>query len=137
MKAKLSGSFPSKNSKTGYTHKYVITGTDAEIAKLVESTNFKEYPLYDEVTGEPIVFRNEPMISNPCDVGINPKNNMYYLSDASIIGDIARVSKLEKLSVTMAQEFAKETVQELKGLDRFRKMAQVIEETKQEEQPKK
>jgi hypothetical protein len=135
MKAKLALSTPSKNSKTGWTHKYIITGTKEELDKFVKTQNFLDYPLHDEVTGEPIVFRNEPMLSDPCDVGINPKNNMHYLSDAAIIANIARVSKLEKMSQTMANAMAQETVAEIRGVSRFRSMsipdAEVKEETKE------
>jgi len=128
MKAKLIGKSKSAKSKTGLSFRYVISGTKEEIAELVKTENFKEYPQYEEATGLPLVFRNEPLLMNPCEVGIS-KNNRYYLDDTDVMVEMAMTEKMSKTSVTFATEYAKSSVSKLSGIAGFLgKMSAPVEE---------
>ena len=128
MKAKLIGKSKSAKSKTGLSFRYVISGTKEEIAELVKTENFKEYPQYEEATGLPLVFRNEPLLMNPCEVGIS-KNNRYYLDDTDVMVEMAMTEKMSKTSVTFATEYAKSSVSKLSGISGFLgKMSAPVEE---------
>lgn len=116
MKAVLKGSYPSEKSKSGMTFKYVISGSKAELELLVKTSNFSEYPLYDKATGEPIVFRNEPLLNKEVNVGINPETNRYYLDDSDAKTDLILTEKMARFSKTYAEKFAESSVKKLSGL---------------------
>jgi hypothetical protein len=118
MKATKVGVTKSVKSKSGLSFRYAISGTKEEIAKLVATENFKEYPQYEEGTGLPLVFRNEPLLMNPCEVGIS-KNNRYYLDDTDIMVEMAMTEKMAKTSQTFASEYAKTSVSKLSGIAGF------------------
>jgi len=118
MKAKLVGKSKSAKSKTGLSFRYVITGTKEEIAQLVATENFKEYPQYEEGTRLQMIFRNEKYLMNPCNVGIS-KNNRYYLDDTDIMVEMAMTEKMAKTSQTFASEYAKTSVSKLSGIAGF------------------
>jgi hypothetical protein len=136
MKAKLVGKSKSAKSKTGLSFRYVITGTKEEIAELVKTENFKEYPQYEEGTGLPMVFRNEPLLMNPCDVGIS-KNNRYYLDDTDVMVEMAMTEKMSKTSQTFATEYAKTSVSKLSGIAGFLGKLSAPVEEKEEADSKK
>ena len=118
MKAKLVGKSKSAKSKTGLSFRYAITGTKEEITALVNSENFKEYPQYEEGTGHPMVFRNEPLLMEPCNVGIS-KNNRYYLDDTDVMVEMAMTEKMSKTSKIFAEKFAEKSVSKLSALSAF------------------
>jgi len=137
MKAKLANSYPSEKSKSGMTFKYVITGTKAELEALVKTSNFSEYPLYDDVTGEPIVFRNEPLLTEEVNVGINPKTNRFYLDDSKTKVDLILTEKMARYSKTYAEKFAESSVRKLSGLSAMMDVISIPgEEPKKEETEK-
>ena len=118
MKAKLIGKSKSAKSKTGLSFRYVISGTKEEIAELVKTENFKEYPQYEEATGLPLVFRNEPLLMNPCEVGIS-KNNRYYLDDTDVLEQMAMTEKMAKTSTIFAGKFAEKAVSSISAIAGF------------------
>jgi hypothetical protein len=118
MKAKLVGKSKSAKSKTGLSFRYVVTGTPAEIAEFVKTENFTEYPQYEDGTGHPMVFRNEPLLMEPCNVGIS-KNNRYYLDDTDVMVEMAMTEKMSKTSKIFAEKFAEKSVSKLSALSAF------------------
>jgi hypothetical protein len=135
MKAKLIGKSKSAKSKTGLSFRYVISGTKEEIAELVKTENFKEYPQYEEATGLPLVFRNEPLLMNPCDVGIS-KNNRYYLDDTDVMVEMAMTEKMSKTSSIFAEKFAEKAVSKLSALSAFMDKVEIPETEESEPETK-
>ena len=137
MKAVLKGSYPSEKSKSGMTFKYVISGTKAELELLVKTSNFSEYPLYDDATGEPIVFRNEPLLTKEVNVGINPKTNRFYLDDSETKTDLILTEKMARFSKTYAEKFAESSVNRLSGFAAMMAAVPVPEVETEESKAKK
>lgn len=118
MKAKLVGKSKSAKSKTGLSFRYAVSGTKEELALFIKTENFMEYPQYEEGTGLPLVFRNEPLLIEPCNVGIS-KNNRYYLDDTDIMVEMAMTEKMSKTSKIFAEKFAEKSVSKLSALSAF------------------
>lgn len=118
MKAKLVGKSKSAKSKTGLSFRYVISGTKEEISQFIETENFKEYPQYEVESGLPLVFRNEPLLQEPCNVGIST-NNRYYLDDTDVMVEMAMTEKMSKTSKIFAEKFAEKSVSKLSALSAF------------------
>ena len=137
MKATLKGSYTSERSKSGMSFKYVITGTKAELEALVKTSNFSEYPLYDKVTGEPIVFRNEPLLTKEVNVGINPETNRFYLDDSETKTDLILTEKMARFSKTYAEKFAESSVRKLSGLSAMMDAVSIPSEEPKKEEAKK
>lgn len=118
MKAKLVGKSKSAKSKTGLSFRYAVSGTKEELALFIKTENFMEYPQYEEGTGLPLVFRNEPLLQEPCNVGIS-KNNRYYLDDTDVMVEMAMTEKMSKTSKIFAEKFAEKSVSKLSALSAF------------------
>lgn len=134
MKAKLVGKSKSAKSKTGLSFRYAVSGTKEELALFVKTENFMEYPQYEEGTGLPLVFRNEPLLMEPCNVGIS-KNNRYYLDDTDVMVDMAMTEKMSKTSKIFAEKFAEKSVSKLSGIAGLMGKIEIpeVEETKDTE----
>jgi len=118
MKATKVGVTKSAKSKSGLSFRYTVSGTKEEIAEFVKTENFMQYPQYEEETGMPLVFRNEPLLQDPCNVGIS-KNNRYYLDDTDIMVEMAMTEKMSKTSKIFAEKFAEKAVGKLSALSAF------------------
>lgn len=118
MKATKVGKSKSAKSKTGLSFRYVVTGTKEELAAFVKTENFMQYPQYQEGTGFPLVFRNEPLLENPCAVGIST-NNRYYLDDTDVLEQMAMTEKMAKTSTIFAGKFAEKAVSSISAIAGF------------------
>jgi hypothetical protein len=118
MKATKVGKSKSAKSKTGLSFRYAVSGTPEELAAFVKTENFMQYPQYQEGTGLPLVFRNEPLLENPCKVGIST-NNRYYLDDTDILEEMAMTEKMAKTSTIFAEKFAEKAVGKIGAIAGF------------------